>query len=239
MDTSFFSTADTSWWDPESSQDKRDFVYLKQLNWAISNLPVNIKGKALDIGAGRGRFTRVALNKGYDVISIDVNKKMFTEMEKLGLKNEKIVMKGEELNFKDNTFDVVFAMEVTMHIPQIEKFLKEIYRVLKPKGLAFLNITNKNSIYPNWVTKVSPTLSAAQKEYPRIQYEPKVFANHIINSDLKIIDQSGYGVVPPLSMNKNWKGTVLPRLIARPLSSIFDPYLGCKYGFCYNFLAQK
>ena len=44
------------------------------------------------------------------------------------------------LPFKDNTFDVILCNHVLEHIPDDTKAMQELYRVLKPKGMAILQI---------------------------------------------------------------------------------------------------
>lgn len=50
----------------------------------------------------------------------------------------------EELPFKSNVFDNVISFGVLHHTPNTEKGIKEIYRVLKPGGKAFLSFYYKN-----------------------------------------------------------------------------------------------
>ncbi len=44
------------------------------------------------------------------------------------------------LPFMDNEFDVIFCNHVLEHIPNDTKAMQELYRVLKPKGMAILQI---------------------------------------------------------------------------------------------------
>lgn len=40
----------------------------------------------------------------------------------------------QEINFPENTFDAVYAIEATVHAPSLEGVYSQIYRVLKPGG---------------------------------------------------------------------------------------------------------
>ena len=49
-----------------------------------------------------------------------------------------------KLSFKDNTFDIVFAVHVLEHIVNDIKAMEEVYRVLKIGGFAILQVPIKN-----------------------------------------------------------------------------------------------
>lgn len=56
------------------------------------------------------------------------------------LKVSNVILKAcsaENLPFEDNSFDMVYSSHVLEHIPNLEKALQEIYRVLKPGGINF------------------------------------------------------------------------------------------------------
>ena len=55
---------------------------------------------------------------------------------------KKIVGEAEDLPFGDNSFDIVIATFLIVHLKDLERFFDEVYRVLKPGGL-FL-VTNIN-----------------------------------------------------------------------------------------------
>ncbi len=44
------------------------------------------------------------------------------------------------LPFKDNSYDIIFCNHVLEHIPDDTKAMEELFRVLKPKGMAILQI---------------------------------------------------------------------------------------------------
>ena len=45
-----------------------------------------------------------------------------------------------DLPFEDNSYDVIFCNHVLEHIPDDDKAMEELYRILKPNGMAILQI---------------------------------------------------------------------------------------------------
>lgn len=54
---------------------------------------------------------------------------------------------AENLPYGAMTFDIAFSNGVLHHVPDIERAIAEIYRVLKPGGEAFIILYNKNSLF--------------------------------------------------------------------------------------------
>ena len=106
--------------------------------------------KVLEVGCGSGAFTtfvaRAVGNKG-EVFALDIQPEMLKQIEnKLkqpenkDIKNIRLV-EGDALNmpFEDDSFDLVYSITVFQEIPDKNKALKEMKRVLKPNGV--LSIT--------------------------------------------------------------------------------------------------
>ena len=100
-------------------------------------------GNVLDLGSGTGASYSDLEN--FDVTAIDPDEQM------LSLNNfeKKIVGKGEELPFNENSFDNVLCCFVWRNVDDTEKALSEVYRVLKPGGkFILLDMTRpKNTFY--------------------------------------------------------------------------------------------
>ena len=58
---------------------------------------------------------------------------------------------AENLQFKDESFDIVFSIGVLHHTPDIGKGFGESYRVLKHGGEAWIIVYHRNSIF-YWIT---------------------------------------------------------------------------------------
>jgi ubiquinone/menaquinone biosynthesis C-methylase UbiE len=100
-------------------------------------------GKVLDVGTGRGEFIDLLKEnlKDYtEIIGIDLNDIALEKgKETFNGKNIKFKkMDAENLNFKDNTFDIVCISNSIHHLPNTQKVFKEMKRVLKPGGYFIL-----------------------------------------------------------------------------------------------------
>lgn len=101
--------------------------------------------KILDIGCGDGGYSRALAHRGASVTSIDcvidaINFAMKKANEE-GLKIEHFVRNSNDLyDIGDSTFDIVLCSMMLMDIEDFEGTLKEIYRVLKPKGKVFISM---------------------------------------------------------------------------------------------------
>ncbi|MDI6840230.1 MAG: class I SAM-dependent methyltransferase [bacterium] len=97
-------------------------------------------GKLLDIGCNIGLMVKETEKRGFDAIGIDIDEKA-VEIARRESCNVNIGV-PESMNFLNNEFDVVLMNHVLEHILDVNCTLREVYRVLKPGGLLFLNVPN-------------------------------------------------------------------------------------------------
>ena len=104
-----------------------------------NHLPSNKPLKILDVGTGAGFFAILLANYGHHVTGIDMSPKMIHESKKnmlnFGCRAEFIQMNAQELNFDDETFDVVISRNLTWTLPDVMQAYREWYRVLKFGGV--------------------------------------------------------------------------------------------------------
>lgn len=97
----------------------------------------------LDLGAGNGISTIAFALKGFRVTAVEpdpsdtVGAGAIRQLKAdYGLKNIEVhSFYGESLGFPDASFDLVYARQAMHHASNLEKFVKESCRVLKPGGL--------------------------------------------------------------------------------------------------------
>merc|ERR1712232_1389766 len=121
-------------------QAKYDFVDEMMKLGGISP-DVDDGAKVLDVGCGVGGTSRYLAKKmpNADVTGITLSPnqvKRATELaEEQNVPNAKFtVMNALEMDFPDNTFDIVWACESGEHMPDKETYINEMMRVLKPGG---------------------------------------------------------------------------------------------------------
>ena len=109
-----------------------------------------LKGKILEVGIGTGNNIKY-LNKETKVTGIDFSEKMLEKArQKLISSGKKNIvlsqMDVENLSFEDDLFDYVITSSVFCSVPDPVKGLKEIRRVLKPKGKLIMveHVLSKN-----------------------------------------------------------------------------------------------
>lgn len=120
-----------------------------------------VKGESvLDVACGGGRMTVPLLRNGHNVIGMD-----FVSEFKPKIIEHENEFKGkfefvesdmvDRFPFDDNSFDALTCINSIVYLKdrkQVEYVLKEMHRVLKPKGQLF--ITSWNIFHPRWGTSL-------------------------------------------------------------------------------------
>lgn len=105
--------------------------------------------KGLDIGCGVGNYLVSIAKAGAIVIGVDISD-LAVEMSKKNLElrnlNAEIIREdGENLEYKDNSFDFIFAIATISYTANPVRMVQETHRMLKQGSEAYLTVYNKNS----------------------------------------------------------------------------------------------
>ncbi|MCH7517559.1 MAG: class I SAM-dependent methyltransferase [Candidatus Dadabacteria bacterium] len=162
---------------------------LGYLNKIIDYNSLNGK-KILEIGCGTGsalvHFAKAgAIVSGVDIsdFAIQMSRK---NLELHNLNAEVFQKNGETLNYKDDSFDLVVAIQTLSYTPNPDKMIQEIHRVLKKGGEAYLIVHNYNS-WLNILYKVFNNKPPREEAPAFNQYSIKQF-EELLNcfSDIEI-----------------------------------------------------
>ena len=114
---------------------------------AIQKLLPKRMDKFADIGGGYGRLANEYLKRAHKVYLFDYSKTELAQAKEIY--GDKIETKSGDiykLPFKDNELDGLMMVRVTHHLDHLEDALKELYRVLKPGGVAVIEVANKRTL---------------------------------------------------------------------------------------------
>jgi ubiquinone/menaquinone biosynthesis C-methylase UbiE len=179
--------------------------------------------EVLEIGAGTGRFTLPALERGFSFTTTDINQSMLDalklKVEEQGWGEKCIIQTADifNLEFEESQFDYIFTLHVIPRFESLsdqESAIKEISRVLKPGGRLFFNYSNKSSLWGLLRRKHTAThaeIKAALRE-----------------SNMKIVTVKGKWLMNRLLINR------LPLFLCRFIACIDKAMFGFLPSFAWD-----
>lgn len=139
------------------SMEKKDsyLVDMAEMGYAIDNIDdwhkvmipyllktreINLEETIVEIGAGQGHCLLPAYNSGYkNLVAIDQSDVNFPVFEKsYSIQCHKVDVVNERIPIPDDSVGLVILFHVIEHLEDPYPCLREMYRILKPGGLALI-----------------------------------------------------------------------------------------------------
>lgn len=148
---------------------KFDTWYLKYYSYLLKRVPLNTinNRKVLEVGLGYGTLGQKLAEVSSEYVGLDIAD------GPVGMMNHRLninelqgkAIKGNILKapFDEETFDAVVSIGCLHHTGNLSQAIKEVYRVLKPEGVAYIMVYNQFS-YRQWLIWPKYTLRAFCKE---------------------------------------------------------------------------
>jgi ubiquinone/menaquinone biosynthesis C-methylase UbiE len=108
--------------------------------------------KFLDAGCGVGDHSFRIRRRGYRVVGVDISNTILQRARQKAAQDPELKVEFqremlETLSFPDASFDYIHCRGVLMHIPEWERALGELCRVLRPGGGIIIIENNDKSLY--------------------------------------------------------------------------------------------
>ena len=174
---------------------------------AIELLPAKITGPSVELGAGNGELAELTKGRIKKLTLVDIRRGRNTVRADF----------NRPLPFRSGEFTGAISLEVIEHLINHELFLKEVYRILKPRGC--LIISTPNIVW--WGYRLFMFLGRPPKKEG---YHLRFFTHYSLT---RLLKQSGFTIIQSNSF------TTLP-LINRYLPKPIYPSVK----FWPNLLAQ-
>jgi ubiquinone/menaquinone biosynthesis C-methylase UbiE len=101
--------------------------------------------RVLDLGCGNGRLNLFLKDKEIDYLGVDQSKNLIYQAQKKFPKDRFLNADALNLPFKENQFEIIFAIAFLHHLPSQElriKLLKDCFHFLNKKGYLILTVWN-------------------------------------------------------------------------------------------------
>ena len=110
----------------------------------VATLPLPATGTVLDLGCGAGTYVRHLAGLGHRAVGIDYSVPSLGHALTAdpGRKGAYVAGEADRLPFGDTGFDFVMCVGVLQALSESERVLDEITRVLRPGGVALVEILN-------------------------------------------------------------------------------------------------
>ncbi|MDO5540119.1 MAG: methyltransferase domain-containing protein [Eubacteriales bacterium] len=164
------------------------------------------KLKILDVGTGPGFFPRILAEAGYYVTAVDYTQGMLDKAEEnAGEFADRITfskMDAQDLEFSDDTFDVIISRNVTWNLEQPALAYAEWCRVLKPGG-KLLNFD------ANWYGYLYDEEKRKSYEEDRRKVEQAAFDDHYTCTDIDRMEKIALQMPLSATARPDWDERVL------------------------------
>jgi ubiquinone/menaquinone biosynthesis C-methylase UbiE len=192
----------------------------------LKDVPLKKDMRVLDVGCGRGDINLYIGRKVKESVGIDYSKtaiKIANNIKKdlsneLSKKLSFKLMNATNLDFEDNYYDLVIAIDIFEHLTpkELSKCISEVKRVLKPNGILFVHTgTNKllyDVIYKNYTLPLNKFITKLDKKifsknYPSLPKDPRTK-----EEKKQHVNEPTYKSLQTLFSNNNFDGKIKTRV---------------------------
>ena len=173
---------------------KRDYEDLCD-RLAVRKLLPDTMDDFVDIAGGYGRLTDEYISRAKNATIFDYSRTELADAKKTY--GDRINTKEGDiynLPFKDETFDGLMMVRATHHFKDMPKVIEELYRVMKPGGVAVIEVASKKTLpkmFRYWFRKsdINPFSKEPSylKELEMYNYHPKYMENLFKKQGFKIL----------------------------------------------------
>ncbi|GAB4550561.1 MAG: hypothetical protein OHK0023_16630 [Anaerolineae bacterium] len=183
-------------------------------------------GRLLEMGCGLGDLLGL-LQDEYQCVGIDLIDYSIAQTKRNAPKAEAFVHSADDLSiFKDGEFSAVVALHLVEHLPNPENTVREVYRILKPKGVFLFATPNPNYSLRRFKDHATDAIG---KDPTHINvHPPSIWRKWAEASGFKVLRHFGDGLwdtpyVPMIPAKLQFAFFGLPALVQVVTQTTFNP----------------
>lgn len=225
----------------QSANYTRRRLHQTRLGWVTHAIekysPKTSKNRAIEYGPGSGIYLPVLAKEFQHVVAADVEfaylegiSPLLDDLKALSLMRDDIM----NSTLVDNNFDLILCSEVLEHVPNPEKALATLYRIVKPGGIvvvttpqrfSVLELCCKIAFLPGVIQLVRKIYREPILETGHISLKSqKEFRQLVSNAGFDIIEETNFGLYLPLvaEFGGGLGGRVIEKIESLLRSSVFS-----------------
>lgn len=102
------------------------------------------KNPMLDLGCGEGKVAEILFGRKFIDIGLDPEPTMITKAKKYGVYKKVVAGDARDIPISNNKISFIFSNSVVEHIPNINKVISEVSRILEKDGQLMFTVPNQN-----------------------------------------------------------------------------------------------
>jgi SAM-dependent methyltransferase len=169
------------------------FLFDRMIDATIEKVEPEQGAKVLDVGCGRAVDAIRIAHKGCTPVGLEPSATMLGHCKDCVADNGNCVDLiqgiGENLPFKENSFDWVVCKGALDHFPDPYKAIEEMARVLKPEGKAVISIANFESLGHRLGRRVHHITKFLPRKEPNKRQAWETPPDHTLRFDYPLIRQ--------------------------------------------------
>jgi ubiquinone/menaquinone biosynthesis C-methylase UbiE len=212
----------------------RQRLHQTRLRWVTNAISAHAaaipSSTAVEYGPGSGIYLPVLAQHCTKVTAADIEHSYLSGIQPLARKLdglELVVDDIQDSRFAEGSFGLVLCSEVIEHVPEPERALKTLYRILKPGGIAIVSTPQRNSLME--LSCRIAFLPGVIQLVRRIYREPVLETGHISlrtygalsssirDSGFQILEHQKFGLYIPVlaEFGGDWGGRAIEALESR------------------------
>lgn len=229
----------------ETSQEAYDEIYAKGdlsvinsfYHWWMDQIDMAAGGRFIDISCGAGEVVELAARAGQIAVGIDFAEQAARKSKhRVGDRAALTVGLGEALPYADACFDTVSNVGSLEHFLDPAQGVREMSRILKPGGKAYILVPNTYSILDNvWYAMRTGMIS----------YDNQPIQRYGARQDWTVLlERNGLRVKRVLKYERIWPRSRRDwqELLRRPreiLRLLATPFLPTNLAYAFIFVCEK
>lgn len=208
----------------ENPLDPRNLVFNELNDYVKLRIPSGVGKTAIDIGSGKGTILNYLVQKGYEVVALELDSALSSRL-KWRFPTANVIRADVRRAELHGVFDLVTCIELTQNLTK-EELSNLVLRLSKVGKRLLINISNPHSFHGCW-TNYRGFRADFVTEHTIEELEEL-----LARAGFRIFHRRGIGLLTPITLYPSFRVKLFPTCLARAINH-FDKWFAEKCHLYY------